>query len=147
MSSWPDSMPSHTDTRQASAQDSSLHTDTNIQVTTQVFRFARWCYLFCQWDFSHVLISSKRPRLQFLMCFKFLFLCTLLSPVGNLDNLTWVRHSSPKSSTTHSYQYVCVSKQRCGCQCKGFLTCTQMLINHATAHGAVQTPKESLHWN
>ena len=38
----------------------------------------------------------------------------------------WIRHSSRKSSATHSYhcvQYFHVSKQWYDCQCLGFLTC------------------------
>ena len=66
---------------------------------------------------------------------------TSLTNAGNSGCLTWVRHSSPKSSATHSYlcvQHFPVSKQRYGCQRLGFVTCAQMLM-HATAHGAVWT--------
>ena len=59
-----------------------------------------------------------------------------LSLVRNSGQLTWVQNSSSKCSTTHSYlcvQYFHVSKQRYGCQCLGFLTCTQMLM-HTIAH-------------
>ena len=62
---------------------------------------------------------------------------TSLTTVGNSGCLTWARHSSPKSSATHSYlcvQHFPVSKQRYGCQRLGFVTCAQMLM-HATAHG------------
>ena len=62
---------------------------------------------------------------------------SLLSEVGNSGHLTRVRYSSRKSSATHSYhcaQYFPVSKQWYGCQCLGFLTCTQLLM-HAIAHG------------
>ena len=55
----------------------------------------------------------------------------------NSGCLTWVRHSSHKSSATHSYQcvqYSRVFKQWYNCQCLGFLTYTQMLM-HAIAHG------------
>ena len=60
-----------------------------------------------------------------------------LSLAGNSGGLTWVRHSSRKSSATHWYQcvqYFCVSKQWYGRQCLRFLTCVQMLM-HAIAHG------------
>ena len=64
----------------------------------------------------------------------------------NLGCLTCVRHSSNKSSVTHSYQgvqYPRVSKQWYGCQCLGFLTCTQML-RHAIAHvGCTDTVRGS----
>ena len=66
-----------------------------------------------------------------------LVFCTSLTTVGNSGCFTWVRHSSPKSSTTHSYQCVQhfpVSKQWYGCQRLGFLTCAQTLM-HAIAHG------------
>ena len=66
--------------------------------------------------------------------------------VGNSGHLTWVRHSSRKSSATHSYQcvqYFSVSRQWYSCQCLGFLTCTQMLM-HAVAHGGcTDTVRES----
>ena len=70
----------------------------------------------------------------------FIIICfiTLLSLAGNSGRLTRVRHSSRKSSATHSYQcvqYFRVSKRRpYGCQCSGFLTCAQMLLN-AISHG------------
>ena len=71
---------------------------------------------------------------------------TSLTTVGNSGCLTWVRHSSPKSSATHSYlcvQHFPVSKQRYGCQRLGFVTCAQMLM-HATAHGGrTNTVRES----
>ena len=69
-----------------------------------------------------------------------------LSLAGNSGRLTWVRHSSRKSSATHSYQCVqnfCVSKQWHGCQCLGFLTCAQTLM-HVIAHGGcTDTVRES----
>ena len=61
---------------------------------------------------------------------------TSLLPEGNSGRLTWrVKHSSRKSSASHSYQcvqYFPVSRRWCGCQwgffvfC--FLTCAQMLM-------------------
>ena len=72
----------------------------------------------------------------------FFFLSTSLSLVGNSDHLTWVRHSSCKSSATHSCQCVWhfhVSKQWYGCRYLGFLTYTQMLM-HATARAALPIP-------
>ena len=48
-----------------------------------------------------------------------------------------VRHNRRTTSATHFYQsvhYFRVSKQRYGCQCLGFLTCTQMSMP-AIAHG------------
>ena len=60
-----------------------------------------------------------------------------LSFAVNSGRLAWVRHSSRKSSATHSYQrvqYFPVSKRWYGCQCLGFLTSAQMLM-HAIAHG------------
>ena len=59
-----------------------------------------------------------------------------LSLAGNSGHLTWARHSSRKSSATHSYQcvqYFRVSRQWYGCQCLGFLTCAQKSMN-AIAH-------------
>ena len=63
---------------------------------------------------------------------------TSLSLGGNLgrhSRATWVRHSSRKSSATHSNQCVqCfrVTKQWYSCQCLA-VTCAQMLL-HAIAH-------------
>ena len=62
-----------------------------------------------------------------------------MSLAENSGRPTWVRHSSSKSSATHSYQSVHVQRFRVstqwyGCQCLGLLTCTQMLM-HAIAHG------------
>ena len=48
---------------------------------------------------------------------------TSLPLVGNSGRLAWVRHSSRKSSATHSCQrvwYFCVSKKWYGCQCLEF---------------------------
>ena len=74
----------------------------------------------------------------FLFFFFSSFFITSLSLAGNAGRLTRVRHSSRKSSATHSYQcvqYFRVSKRRpYGCQCSGFLTCAQMLLN-AISHG------------
>ena len=42
---------------------------------------------------------------NWFVCFVFLSI-TSLSFAGNLGRLTWVRHSSRKSSATHSYQRV-----------------------------------------
>ena len=71
---------------------------------------------------------------------------TSLTFAGNLGHLTWVRHSSRKSSAARSYQrvwYFHVSKQWYGCQCLEFLTSTQMLM-HATANGGcTNTARES----
>ena len=55
-----------------------------------------------------------------------------LSLVKNWGNLTWVRHSSCKSSTTHSHQcvqYFGVSEQWYSCRCCGFLTCPDDACN------------------
>ena len=55
----------------------------------------------------------------------------------NLGCLSWIQPSNHKSSATHySYQrvqYFHVSRQWYGCQCLGFLTCAQLLIQ-AIAH-------------
>ena len=71
---------------------------------------------------------------------------TSLSVARNLGRLTWIRHSSRKSSATHSYrcvQYFRLSKQWYGCKCLGILTCTQMLM-HVIAHaGCTDTVRES----
>ena len=65
---------------------------------------------------------------------------------GNSGRLTWVKHSSRRSSATHSCQclpYFHVSKQCCCCQRLGILTCAQTLM-HAIAHGGcMDTVKES----
>ena len=69
-----------------------------------------------------------------------------LALTGNSGRLTWVSHSSRKSSATHSYQCVqCfrISKQWYGCQTLEFVSCAQMLL-HAIAHGGcTDTVRES----
>ena len=77
--------------------------------------------------------------LQFKFCCAFFTsqFNTSLPLVGNSGHLTWVRHSSSKSSATYSYQcvqYFRVFKQLFGCLCLGFSTCSQML-KHAIARG------------
>ena len=62
----------------------------------------------------------------------------------------WVRVTLTRvgraAARTHCYrcvQYCRVSKQWCGCQCSGLLTCTQMVM-HAIAHGGcTDTVRES----
>ena len=69
--------------------------------------------------------------------FSNLFLSTSSSFLGSSGHLTWVRHSSHKTSATHSCQcaqYFLVSKQWHDCQCLGYLTYVQMLTP-AIAHG------------
>ena len=78
--------------------------------------------------------------------FFFLVFSTSLSLVGNSGRLTWVRHSSRKSSASHSYQcveYLRVSKQRYGCQCLRFLTCAQIFLHAITHGGCTDTVRES----
>ena len=68
--------------------------------------------------------------------------------MGNSGRLTRVKHSSCKGSATHSYQcvqYLHVSKKWYGCQCLGFLTCSQMSM-HATAHRGLYRQQKCLHW-
>ena len=69
----------------------------------------------------------------------FLFFSISLSLMGNSGHLTWVWHSSCKSSATHS----CVSKQWYGCLCLGFLTCEQMLMHVIVHGGCTDTVRES----
>ena len=60
--------------------------------------------------------------------------------------LTRVRHSSRKSSATHSYrcmQYSPVSRQWYGCQRLGFLTCSQMSMTAIADVGSRDTVRES----
>ena len=74
------------------------------------------------------------------------FCCTSLPLAGNLGRLTWIRHSSHRSSTIHSYrcaQYFPVSKQWYGCQCLGFLMCTQMLMHVIACRDCADTRRES----
>ena len=77
--------------------------------------------------------------------FAFVFVY-FLSLAGNPGRLIRVKHSSRKSSATHSYQCVQhfpVCKQWCGCHCLVFSTCVQMLM-HAIAHGGcTDTVRES----
>ena len=68
--------------------------------------------------------------------------CTSSSLTGNSGHPTRVRHSSRKSSATHSYhcvQYFPLSKQWYGCQCLRFLTFADV-----DAHGGcTDTERES----
>ena len=87
-------------------------------------------------------------NISFHLFFSTSFFSTSLSLAGNSCRLNWVRHSSRKSSATHSCQCVQhfhLSKLWYGCQCLGFLTCAQMLM-HAITHGgcAARTPSDSL---
>ena len=73
-----------------------------------------------------------------------LFVCLFsnsLSLAENSGRLTCARHSSRKSSATHSYQsvqYFRVSKEWClAASVRDFVTCAQMLM-HATAHGGCE---------
>ena len=62
------------------------------------------------------------------------------------SRLTWVRHSSCKTSATHSYQrvqYFGMFKQWFGCQCLGFLMCAQMLMYTIAYVGCEDTVRES----
>ena len=71
-----------------------------------------------------------------------IFFITSLLLARNLGHLTWVRHSSRKSSVTHSYQCVqffCVSKLWQGCQCLAFLTRTLILTHAITHRGCMDT--------
>ena len=77
----------------------------------------------------------------------YLYISSSLSLAGNSGHLTWVRHSSRKSSaipiSCQCVQYFRVSKQWYGCQCLGCLTCTRILM-HVIAHGGcTDTVRES----
>ena len=98
---------------------------------------------------THVTILSPLPMESTGRCiFKFYFRASL-SLAGNSGGLTRVRHSSRKSSTTHSYQCVqCfpVSRQWYGCQCMRFLTTCAQMLRHAIVHrGCADTVIESVH--
>ena len=76
----------------------------------------------------------------------FIFIFTSLPHAGNSVYLTWVRHSSPKSSATHSYQcvwYFPVSRQWYGCHCLGFVMCAQMLMHAIAIGGCTETVRVS----
>ena len=67
---------------------------------------------------------------------------TSVSLAGNSGCLSWVRHSSCKSSMTHScqcVQYFHVSRQLYGCQPLWFLTCAQVLMNVVAHRGCMDT--------
>ena len=74
------------------------------------------------------------------------FIVPSLYFIGNFGGLTWVRHSSCRSSATHSYQCVqcfCVFKQWYGCQCLAFLTWAQLLMHVSARGGCTDTVRES----
>ena len=73
-------------------------------------------------------------NILFLFFSSFLY-SSSLSLLENSRRLNWVRHSSHKSSATHSCHCVqCFreSKQWNVCQCLGFLTYAQMLMHDDT---------------
>ena len=92
---------------------------------------------------KHFRCPRTRPLIYFLN-FKFCnflqtmcrcYSSTALSLAGNSGRLALVRHSSRKSSATHSYrclQCFRVSKPWYGCQCLDFSTCVQTTM-HAMA--------------
>ena len=83
---------------------------------------------------------------QLLLFSVVVFFRTSLSVVRNLSHLTQGRHSSRKSSATHSYRcvrYFPVSTQCYGCQCLGFSMCTQMLMHAIAYGGCADTVRES----
>ena len=70
----------------------------------------------------------------------------LVLQTGNSGHLTWVRHSSRKTSASHSYlcvQYFRVSEQLYDCQCLGLLTCADMLIHAIAQGGCTDTVRQS----
>ena len=74
----------------------------------------------------------------------FLFFSNSLSLARNSGGFARVRHSSRKSSATHScqcVQYFRVSKQWYGCRSLGFLTCAQMSMHAIGNTVAVRTRK------
>ena len=87
-------------------------------------------------------VGTRRGRFDLLNGLFFSFpsfffsFSSSLPRARNSRHLTWVRHSSRKSSATFScqcVQYFRASKQWCGGQCLGFLTCAQTLMR-VTAH-------------
>ena len=63
----------------------------------------------------------------------------------SLGPLSWERHSSCESSTTHSCQCVLsfhTSRQCYGCQCLGFLTCIQILMHAVAQAGSTDIIRE-----
>ena len=88
--------------------------------------------------------------LPFLQTFSpryvFFFKSTSLPLAGNFGRLTWVRHSSPKSSATHFYQCVqcfCVSRQWRGCQSFGIFKVHTDFDACGWTRGCTDTVRES----
>ena len=91
-------------------------------------------------------LKRSLSALSSLLLFLFFSAYFIVSHAGNSGRLTWVRYCSRKSSATHSYQcvqYFSMSKQWYGCQCLGFLTCTQMLMQTIAHGGCTDTARES----
>ena len=89
-----------------------------------------------------VQLGSMPTRLLFVVgCLGLGFNASLI----NCRKFAWP-YLGKATAAAHSYhcvQQFCVSKPWCGCQCLGFLMCTQMLM-HATAHGGcMNTVRES----
>ena len=94
-------------------------------------------------EFQLLLLGGGGGRGVF---FSFCFLNTSFSIRGSSGRLTWVNHSSHKSSATHFYrcvQYFRVSKQWYGCQSLGFLTSAQMVMHAIAYAGCTDTVRES----
>ena len=91
-------------------------------------------------------IPILQTSLKRIKAFFFLFFSSSWSSVGNSGSLTWLRHSSRKSSATHSYQceqYFRVSRQWYGCQSLGSLTRAQVLMHAIEQRGCTDTVRES----
>ena len=99
-------------------------------------------------------VPSKRQDLVAVHLIILYILVLFLSLAGNSRCLSWVRHSSRKSSATHSCQCVQhfrVSKQWYGCQCLGFFNvhtdvdtydCTRGLYGDTVRESALEADWE-----
>ena len=99
-------------------------------------------------SFAVASLSNQGVRVSSSVFPFILYICltTALVLAGNSGLLTWVRHSSRKSSATHAYrcvQHLRVFKQWYGCQCLGFLTCAQMLTHAIAQGGCADAVRES----
>ena len=100
-------------------------------------------------------LSSPPPHTHTLsLSFALSLLSASFSLAGNSDHLTCVRHSSRKSSATHSCQYVQyfrVSRQRYRCQWLGLCACMpdciRGLFEHRDRGKRDSNPRQHCGWS
>ena len=81
--------------------------------------------------------------------FLFSFTHCFFISYGNFWSSNLAKAHQYKSGATHSdqrVQYLRVSKQSCGCQCLGFVTCARMLMHVSVHGGCTDIIIKTFHW-